>query len=100
MAHKRRLEVEKKELRERLPEEPEGMRWREWLLRRYARYWYWLAMIFLDMVIFFELQRSLGTNALVAGMAAVGAAAVQVAIYFRLWGRGGPLGEKDSNDEM
>jgi hypothetical protein len=97
MAHKRKLVVEKEQ--PQAPPEEESLNWRDWLLRRYARYWYWLAMLFLDMVIFFELQRSLGANALVAGMAAVGAGAIQFAIYFRVWGRGSPLGDQGNNEK-
>jgi hypothetical protein len=97
MAHKRRIVVERKETP--VEKEPEPLGWRDWLLRRYARYWYGVVMMFIDIVIFLELPRSMGTGYLVSGMATVGAGAVQLALYFRIWGRGAPLGEKlDEND--
>lgn len=97
MAHKRRIEVD-----EHVPE-PEmptrEMSWKEWALKRYARAWYWVGCLFLDVIIFLEMQRALGTNALVAGMASVAAAAVQLVLYFRIWGRGGPLADDEPDDE-
>jgi hypothetical protein len=96
MAYKRRVEVEAKppQVEEEVELEPLG--WKDWLLKKYARAWYWVGCLFLDVIIFLEMQRLLNTNALVAGMAAVAGAVVQLALYFRIWGRGGPL----ADDEM
>jgi hypothetical protein len=97
MAHKRRIEVA-----ERVPgpEEPvDEMGWKEWALKRYARAWYWVGCLFLDVVIFLEMQRALDTHVIVAGSASVAAAAVQFALYFRIWGRGGPLADDGPDDE-
>lgn len=99
MAHKRKIVVETKSA---TPEEMdlEPLSWRDWFLRRYARYWYWVVMLFLDIMIFLELPRSTGTGYLVSGLAAIGAGAFQFVLYFKLWGRGALLGEKlDSEDE-
>lgn len=97
MAHKRRVEVEARPPQPEEPSEEQG--WKEWLLKRYARTWYWVGCLFLDTIIFLEMQRSLHTNALVAGMAAVAVAVVQLALYFRIWGRGGPLSDEEDHDD-
>lgn len=96
MAKKRRVEVEAKA--PPTEEEPKELDWRDWFLKRYARAWYWVGCLFLDVIIFLEMQRSLNTNALVAGMAAVAVAVVQLAIYFRIWGRGGVLADDDLDE--
>ena len=96
MAQKRRVEVEAKPPPSE--EVPEELGWRDWFLKRYARAWYWVGCLFLDVIIFLEMQRLLSTNALVAGMAAVAVGVVQLAIYFRIWGRGGLLADDDQGD--
>ncbi len=97
MAQKRRVEVEAKA--PQAEEEPEELGWKDWLLKKYARAWYWVGCLFLDVMIFLEMQRLLSTNALVAGMAAVAVAVLQLAIYFRIWGRGGPLADDDMDEQ-
>lgn len=98
MAQKRRVEVEARPPPP--PEEvPEEMNWRDWFLKRYARAWYWVGCMFLDVIIFLELQRVLRADTLVAGMAAVAVAVVQLALYFRIWGRGGPLADNSDQEE-
>jgi hypothetical protein len=90
MAKKRRLEVP------RVPpveaaEEDEGMGWKDWFLRDYARYWYWVGMGFLDLIIFFQTQWSFGTDWKVSLFFTGIAAVAQLYLYIRLWGEGGPL---------
>ncbi|MBI0584038.1 MAG: hypothetical protein ISF22_07405 [Methanomassiliicoccus sp.] len=97
MAQKRKVEVESKAPEAEPP--PEDLGWRDWLLKKYARSWYWLACLFLDVFIFLEMRRVLHTNALVAAMAAVAVAVLQFAIYFRIWGRGGLLADDSDGDD-
>jgi hypothetical protein len=95
MANKRRVVVEKKTIAPAPREgEPRTMSWSDWLIRRYARYWYWVGMLFMDMAVFLEMQRSLGGHILVAMIAVVAVVAVQFAIYLRLWGSGALFGEQ------
>jgi hypothetical protein len=99
MAHKRKVVVDR--VAEPIPDltdDPEELGWKDWLLHRYARLWYWVTMLFVDVIVFLEIQRSLDTNALVAGMAVVAVAMVQLFIYLRIWGRGGRLGNEYEED--
>jgi hypothetical protein len=78
------------------PEEaPEELGWKDWLLKRYAKVWFWIGCLFLDAMIFLETQRTLSANMLMAVMATVAVAVVQLFVYLRIWGRGGPLSEND-----
>lgn len=94
MAYKRRVVVSKAakappdEERDELDEEG----WKIWLLRRYARMWFWVLMLFIDIIIFLELQRSLRFNPLVAGAVTIAMGVVQLAIFAKIWGKGGRLG--------
>jgi len=54
--------------------------------------------LFVDIVIFLEMQRVLGTSALVSGMAAAAAVAAQLVLFLRIWGRRGPPAD-DSDRE-
>ena len=88
MAQKRRVEVDS---RPPPPDEaPKELGWKDWLLKRYAKVWFWIGCLFLDVVIFLEMQRVLSANVLVAGMATVAVAVVQLYVYLRIWGRAAP----------
>ena len=76
-------------------EEPsDEMGWRDWLLLRYARVWYWLVALFLDMIIFFELQRTLGLGVVVSATIVIFLVVVELYLFLRIWGKGGPLGKE------
>ncbi|MDW5563708.1 MAG: hypothetical protein SA339_10820 [Methanomassiliicoccus sp.] len=96
MAYKRRIVVDRPVTPE--ASEPEGMSWRDWLLRRYARHWYLVGAAFLDMVIFLELVRE-GIDAMVGGAITIFAAVIQIAVYLSVWGRNGPLGDGTEEDD-
>ena len=94
MAKKRRLEVPRPPPAEEA-EEDEGPGWKDWLIRDYARYWYWIGMGFLDLIIFFQAQWSFDLDwqgaLFLAGVAAV----AQLYLYIRLWGNDGLLNRDD-----
>lgn len=87
MAKKRRLEVPRLPVQ---PAEDEGPKWKDWFLRDYARYWYWVGMGFLDITIYFQTQWSFGLDWKVSLFLAGLAALAQIYLYIRLWGEGGP----------
>jgi len=93
MAQKRRLEVPRKVQEDE--SEDEGPGWKDWFLRDYARYWYWIAMGFLNILIYFQLQWSFGVDWKVALFLAGLAAATQGFAYIRIWGSGGPLDRQE-----
>jgi hypothetical protein len=97
MAYKRRLVVERK-----APEKEEDryqeLGWRGWLVRRYTRPWYWIGIMFLDMVIFFQAQWSLGIDLVGASTLTSLAILVELYIFIKIWGRNGPLGNLEGNE--
>lgn len=98
MAHKRRLIVERVE-QEETSELPETMGWKDWFLRKYSPIWYWVGSLFVDIMVFFQLQRSFDLYWSVALLLTLLAVAVEMYIFLRIWGRGGPLGEKGEEDQ-
>ena len=56
MAHKRKLVMERKAPEVEEEDQPQELGWKDWLLRRYARSWYWIGVMFIDVVIFLETQ--------------------------------------------
>lgn len=65
--------------------------WREWLLRDYLRYWYWVLFLFLDVMTFLWLWSSEPLKA-AAVIACIGLLLFEIFLYGRLWGRGGRFG--------
>jgi hypothetical protein len=82
MAKKRKLPVVVQEEREERPPEPG---WRDWAKGTYAKYWFVLACFFLDMVVFFELQRSADLGWAVSFLALVLLVGLQTLLYLRIW---------------
>jgi len=76
---------------------PKELSWRDWALRRYARSWYWLGVIFLDIAILLESLRQ-GVDVVVAGGVAAGALLIEITLFLRIWGRNAPLGPKDDDE--
>ena len=99
MAYKRRLVVEHRDEPVDDQSNPEELGWKDWLLRRYARPWYWVGCIFLDIVIFFELQWALHVDALVSFPLTVLVILIEAYLYIRVWGRGGPLAITDPTED-
>ena len=91
MAHKRKVVVSKG-AKAPPEEELDELGWKDWLVRRYARLWYWVLMLFIDVIFFLELQQSLGIDALLAGAATLTLGVVQLAVFAKIWGKGGRLG--------
>ncbi len=98
MAHKRRMIVKKEEEGD-VEAAPEEMGWKEWLLRRYLRLWYWLGILFLDIMVFFQLQRSFDLDWRAALAVTLMVTIVGMYLFLKLWGRDAPLGEKDDRDQ-
>ena len=99
MAYKRRLDVEHRDKPVEDQSSPKELSWKDWLLRRYARPWYWVGCLFLDIVIFFELQWAFPADVLVAIMMTVLAIIAEVYLFIRVWGRGGPLASTDPTED-
>lgn len=93
MARKRKVVVEKT-IPANVEEQSDDMGWKEWLILRYARAWYWLVALFIDIIIFFELQRTVGLEVVVSAMIAIILVVVELVLFLRIWGKGGPLGKE------
>ena len=94
MALKRRIDSEAEtspleEEDEDIPEKYLDRGWKHWLRHSYARYWYAIFCIFLDVMVPLELYRILSGSQQVVVPAFVFCAlvALQVVIYMRLWPR-------------
>ncbi len=98
MAHKRKLVVERKAPDAEEEDQPKELGWRDWLLRRYARSWYWIGVMFLDVVIFFQAQWSFGIDLVGASMLAALAILVELYIFIKIWGQNGPLGNREEDE--
>lgn len=98
MAHKRKLVMERKAPEVEEEDQPQELGWKDWLLRRYARSWYWIGVMFIDVVIFLETQWFLGLD--LAGASALTALSllVELYIFIKIWGRNGPLGNRDEDE--
>jgi hypothetical protein len=95
MAHKRELLIEQKEPVVEDEEHPQELGWKDWLLRRYARSWYWVGFLFLDLIIFFQAQWSLGLDLIGASVLTILVIMVELYIFIKIWGRNGPLGNRE-----
>lgn len=98
MAHKRRLIVRKVD-QEDTEELSQEMGWKDWLLRRYSRSWYWVGALFVDIMVFLQLRWSFDLDWSVALLVTLLLVAAEMYIFLRLWGRGAPLGDKDQGDQ-
>lgn len=95
MAQKRRLEVEPGKRPEEGPERRDkevpakfrDMGWRDWALKEYARYWYFLGCVFVDIIFTLEVARvsppSVAAVTPVVFLAA--AVAAEFVLYRWLW---------------
>jgi hypothetical protein len=99
MAHKRKLIIEREAAdAPGEPAESRDLSWKDWLLRKYIRSWYWVGAVFLDIIIFFQAQWSFHLDLLVAALLAVVALVAELVIYLRIWGAKGPLGLPDEDE--
>lgn len=94
MAQKRRIDSEAEapamdEEEEEIPEKYRDRGWKHWLRYSYARYWYALFCIFLDVMLPLELHRIMtgSLQVVVPTFVLCALVAVQVVIYMRLWPR-------------
>jgi hypothetical protein len=94
MAQKRRLDSEAAALPmeeddEDIPEKYRDRGWEHWLRYSYARYWYVIFCIFLDVMLPLELHRTMtgSLQAVVPVFVLCALLALQVVIYMRLWPR-------------
>ncbi|MCU0862064.1 MAG: hypothetical protein MUE65_07075 [Methanomassiliicoccales archaeon] len=94
MAQKRRLDSEAEALPmeeddEDIPEKYRDRGWKHWLRHSYARYWYAILCVFLDVMVPLELYRSMtgSSQVVVPAFVLCALVALQVVIYMRLWPR-------------
>ncbi|MCU0861585.1 MAG: hypothetical protein MUE65_04635 [Methanomassiliicoccales archaeon] len=70
--------------------------WREWFLGTYAKYWYVLACLFVDLAVFYEVRRTGFGGWAVPFIALVLAVGLQAILYLRIW----PRSEKEEEEPM
>jgi hypothetical protein len=98
MAHKRRITIGEREPVAEDEGRSQELGWKDWLLRRYARSWYWVGALFLDVILFFEAQWSFGLDLFGASALAALALLIELYIFIKIWGRNGPLGNRDDGE--
>ncbi|MEI6796915.1 MAG: hypothetical protein WCK39_08615 [Methanomassiliicoccales archaeon] len=96
MASKRRIVINQKEE----PQLPEGETWKQWFLRRYVRYWYWIGCIFLNVMMALTLWGAESLKSL-AIIAIAFLFLVQYYVHTLLWGKKGRFAvpEKEDSDQ-
>jgi hypothetical protein len=103
MAHKRKItvkvpsQVEQEDHQELYDQNEIPVRnrkdlgWRHWVTHEYARYWYFLGAMFLDLVLLLEAytRHWVGLPLTILVIALIGLVLIEVWGYFHLWGKGG-----------